>query len=426
MPRLVHKPPAYSLHKPSGQAKVKDQGRTIYLGKYGSPESWEKYHRFLAERYGRADSAGQQKIQPQADPLTVTELGVRYDRHCEQYYVKNGKVTNQVTMIRLALKVLRQLYGSMFISDFGPVNLKACRAEFIREGLSRGECNRRTNLIKQCFRWAAENELAPRGLYHDLCAVQGLRKGRCEARETRPVGPVPEAIVERTIEQLSPTVAAMVRLQLASAMRPGELVIMRACDLNMSGAIWEYRPGSHKGEHHETVAPKVIVLGPRAQDVIRPFLCLDISGYLFSPKRVIAQQLAERRAGRNSPLWASHAEEQAKRRAARGRRSLKDRYDVNAYRRAIARACDKAFPHPELSKVKRKELTPDQRAELKAWQKLHHWHPHQLRHSAATIIRKQFGVEAAQAVLGHSQIDTSELYAEKSLDAARAVAREIG
>jgi integrase len=424
MPRLVHKPLAYSLHKPSGQAKVKDQGRVIYLGKYGSPESWEKYHRFLAERYGRKDLVGQQKIQPETDPLTITELAVRYVRYCEQYYVKNGKVTNQVTMIKLALKVQRQLYGTTFIKDFGPVNLKACRAEFIRLGLSRGECNRRTNLIKQAFRWGAENELAPRGLYHDLCTVQGLRKGRSEARETAPVGPVPEAIVERTLEHLSATVAAMVRLQLASAMRPGELVIMRACDLNMSGPIWEYRPGSHKGEHREV--SQVIMLGPRAQEIIRPFFCLDISGYLFSPRRVVAQQAEERRAGRKSPLWASHAELQAKRRAARGRRSLKDHYNVNAYRRAIARACDKAFPHPELSGTKAKALTPEQRAELEAWRKSHRWHPHQLRHSAATIIRKKFGIEAAQAVLGHSQVDTSELYAEKSLDAARAVAKEIG
>jgi integrase len=424
MPRLVHKPPAYSLHKPSGQAKVKDQGRVIYLGKYGSPESWEKYHRFLAERYGRKDFIGQQKIEPSADPLTITELAVRYFRHCEQYYVKNGMVTNQVTMIRLALKVLRQLYGSTSIKDFGPVNLKACRAEFIRQGLSRGECNRRTNLIKQAFRWATENELAPRGLYHDLCSVQGLRKGRSEARETTPVGPVPYPVVDRTLEHVSPTVAAMVRLQLASAMRPGELVMMRACDLNMNGPIWEYRPGSHKTEHFEV--SKVIMLGPKAQEVIRPFLCLDISGYLFSPRRVVAQQAEEMRAARKSPLWPSHAEQQAKRRAARGRRSLKDHYNVNAYRRAIARACDKAFPHPGLSGIKAKDMTPEQRAELDAWRKSHRWHPHQLRHSAATIIRKKFGIEAAQAILGHSQLDTSELYAEKSLDAARAVAKEIG
>lgn len=122
---------------------------------------------------------------------------------------------------------------------------------------------RRTTLIKQAFRWAAAKEMAPKGIYHELLAVAGLKKGRCEARDPAPVGPVPESIVERTIEHLCPTVAAMVRLQLASAMRPGELVVLRARDLNMSGPIWEYRPGSHKGEHHEK--DRVIMLGPKAQ-----------------------------------------------------------------------------------------------------------------------------------------------------------------
>src|SRR5207244_2531146 len=140
----------------------------------------------------------------------------------------------------------------------------------------------------------------------------------------------------------------------------------------------------------------------------------------------VAAQAAERRAERKAPLWQSHVQHQAKKKSARGRRPLGDCYTVNTYRRAIARACDAAFPHPALSAIARKDLTPDQRAELKAWQKSHRWHPHQLRHSTATIIRRQFGIEAAQAVLGHSQIDTSELYAEKSVYAARQIMAQIG
>jgi hypothetical protein len=71
-------------------------------------------------------------------------------------------------MIKLAIKTLRRLYGSTSVKDFGPVALKANQAEFIREKLSREECKRRLGLIKQFFRWCAENEFAPRGLYHGL------------------------------------------------------------------------------------------------------------------------------------------------------------------------------------------------------------------------------------------------------------------
>ena len=47
MPRLVNKLPRYTRHK-GGQARVRYNGKCIYLGKYGSPESHEKYAQFLA------------------------------------------------------------------------------------------------------------------------------------------------------------------------------------------------------------------------------------------------------------------------------------------------------------------------------------------------------------------------------------------
>jgi integrase len=54
------------------------------------------------------------------------------------------------------------------------------------------------------------------------------------------------------------------------------------------------------------------------------------------------------------------------------------------------------------------------------------WSPLQLRHTAATAIRARFGVEAAATVLGHSKVETTEIYAEKNRDRAEQVVREIG
>jgi hypothetical protein len=39
MNRRTGRVPAYRLHRPSGQARVIINGRHIYLGKFGSPES---------------------------------------------------------------------------------------------------------------------------------------------------------------------------------------------------------------------------------------------------------------------------------------------------------------------------------------------------------------------------------------------------
>ena len=152
--------PSFRLHKPSGQAIVTIRGRMFYLGKYGSVESRSEYGRIIAEwRSGPPDLPPASPSGPSAPAdLTVAELFRSYFRHCQGYYVKDGEATNQVRMIHLALGVANRIYGHVPCRDFGPVALKACRDEFMRT-LCRAECNRRTNLIKQAFRWGTENEL---------------------------------------------------------------------------------------------------------------------------------------------------------------------------------------------------------------------------------------------------------------------------
>jgi hypothetical protein len=49
MPRLKHKVPSYRLLKPRGLAVVTLNGRTYYLGKYGSEESRQKYDQLIAK-----------------------------------------------------------------------------------------------------------------------------------------------------------------------------------------------------------------------------------------------------------------------------------------------------------------------------------------------------------------------------------------
>jgi integrase len=55
-----------------------------------------------------------------------------------------------------------------------------------------------------------------------------------------------------------------------------------------------------------------------------------------------------------------------------------------------------------------------------------HWAPNQLRHAAATEIRAKHGLEAAQVILGHSQVKTTQLYAEVNADRGKEIARQVG
>ena len=55
-----------------------------------------------------------------------------------------------------------------------------------------------------------------------------------------------------------------------------------------------------------------------------------------------------------------------------------------------------------------------------------HWSPLQLRHTAATAIRAKYGVEAAKVILGHTKVETTQIYAERDLGKAREIMAEIG
>ena len=116
------------------------------------------------------------------------------------------------------------------------------------------------------------------------------------------------------------------------------------------------------------------------------------------------------------------------------RRQARECYDNDSYRRAIHRACDRAFPPPaplvrrdgETAREWHERLTEQQQVELKEWQQQHRWSPNQLRHTTGTEIRKRFGLEAVQVTLGHASADVSQIYAERDLSLAARVMKEVG
>jgi integrase len=269
------------------------------------------------------------------------------------------------------------------------------RDEMVRSGLSRTTVNARVNRIRRVFRWAASVELVPVTVAEALKPVAGLMLWRSDAPESRPVEPVPVEHVEATLRFLSRPVAAMVRLQLLLGCRTEEILTMRGRDLALGEPNWVYRPRSHKNAWRGQ--GRFVVLGPRARAIVREFLKEDPEAYLFSPREAIGALHQRRGTARASKPTPS---ELARRRGGERGRRHGLRYGRRSYRQAIIRACGRASV-PE-------------------------WTPLQLRQTAATLIRNKFGVEAAQLILGHAQVDTTELYTAKDLARAHAIMGEVG
>jgi integrase len=307
-------------------------------------------------------------------------------------------------------------------AEFGPLQLKAVRQRFIESGWSRTYINHNVRRIVRVFRWAAgEGRISPT-VPQALAMVAGLRRGKTTARETAPVLPVDNATIDATLPYLPDVPADMVRFQRLTGARPGEVCILRPCDIDRTGDVWLYRPESHKTQHHGK--ERNILIGPKAQAVLLRYLARDHEAYCFRPCDSMGKHFAARNAARKTPLSCGNRPGTNRRK--KPRKAPGERYAVDAYRRAIANACDKAFPHPELSGVPLDKLAPEQVVELRAWQSAHRWAPNQLRHAAATEVRREFGLEAAQVILGHSQANITQVYAERDLAKGVLVAAAIG
>ena len=285
----------------------------------------------------------------------------------------------------------------------------------IGTGICRNTINDRTKILKAVFKWGVAGEIIPPSVYHSLLAVPGLRLGRTEARENEPVQPVADEIVDATLPTLPAVLADMVRFQRATGCRPGEVCILRPCDVDRSEEVWAYHPSSHKTQHHGR--GRTIYLGPRAQEILRPYLLRPDAAFCFSPKDSEKKRLAKRHADRKTPL--SCGNRPGDNRVRYPKRSAGDRYDSATYRRAITRAVNKI--NREQKRNAKKEGIPVDRVEF-----LPNWAPNQLRHTAGTAVRKAFGLESAQVILGHAKADVTQIYAERDAELAKEVARKIG
>jgi integrase len=385
--------PKYRHHKGSGQALVVIKDQRIYLGKYNSPESKEKYRRCIAQLL----SPSPQIEGPQSEESpTINSLILGYYRYAQTYYVKNGKPTDEVYGIRATLSRLRKLYGKSIAKDFGPKAFKLVREAMIQEELSRKYINDSMARIRRMFKWGVAEELLPPSIPQALESVPGLRKGRSKATEGRPIQPLPDYTLEATLHYLPPIVADMVQLQRLIGCRPEEVCALRPYDLDRSGDVWIYQPESHKTEHHHR--KRLIFVGPKAQEVILRYLARDAQAHCFRPCDSEAKRLAENERNRKTPRSCGNV--RGSNVKSKPKRKPGTKYTSDSYRRAIHRACDKAG--------------------------IDRWSPNRLRHSTATEVRREFGLEGAQIILGHASADVSQVYAERDIAKGVEIARKIG
>jgi integrase len=394
-PKLCH-------NKASGRAYVSHKGTRIYLGAWGTDEADEAYRRYLGEC-----KAGGGFIPSRDARITVNEITAAYLEHAATYYRDaDGNPTSELVTLRNAAARLVALYGSMAAVEVGPKRLKALRAYVIdNDDLARETANRMIGVVRRIFRWAASEELIPASVCEAQRTLAPLMPGRSHARETPGRAAVALAVVEATLPHCLPPVAAMARLQLLCGARPAEVVHLRKRDIMTDGEVWEARIDRHKLSYRGQ--SRVLYFGARAQEVLRPYLLRADDAYLFTPAEAIKARAAQAK---------THRRETQQENPRKTDRRIGECYTPASYRRAIERAVKKAN-EADAEKAAEEDRKPVV---------LPVWSPYQLRHAAATLARREFGLDGAQSLLGHRKADTSEIYAMLDADRARSIAAAIG
>jgi integrase len=393
--------PKYRRH-PNGSAFVQHKsierpGHRLYLGKYDTPESRERYRVWIAELEAK-QTGGPPPPRPASD-ITVSELCELYLVHCEKYYKgRDGKLSSEVNVILRGVDAVTRVYGSLPAAQFGPLKLDEVRQAIIATGITRRTVNSYVSRIKRIFQWGCAKEMIPPHVYGGLRAVKGLAMGRSDAPDLEPIAPVALETVIATLPHCSSTVAAMIRVQFWCGMRPVEVCQMRRQEIDDGRDVWLYRPAQHKNSWRGKRLVKAIPT--QAQDALRPFMSVAPDAYLFKPTP--------------RPNSGSHL-------------------NAKSYLHAIWDACDRAFmPPPPLgregaesvTKWKRR-LSEEQRAELERWNVAHRWSPNRLRHAIATVISESMGEQAASRWLGHDKLQTTAIYVEKQVNELLAIAAQV-
>lgn len=384
--------PAYpSKPHASGQARVTYRGRCHYLGVFGSPASRKEYARLV--RAWTADDDELPPVQALAAGAggagaTVDQLVARWVEAAES---ERGADDKEILAVRRATLPLCRKFGSLAATEFGTLHLQMVRQSMLsgewmtpedREhprapaagGWCRNVVNRAVSRIRRVWRWAEEQQFVRAGAWHHLQSLRPLPPRSQLIRETEPRKPALWDDILAVLPEVPPPVAAMIQLQTATGMRPGEVVKMRAGDVSEDSArgVFVYQMERDKSSWRGALPPAPVPLGPEAMAALRPWLDaaakLGPATYLFRPIR---------------------------------RKGGSGHYRVEAYARAIGRACRKLG--------------------------VRSWTPYQIRHLVKRIVTREEGLDAARAVLRQRTVDATAHYdREIDTETAAKIARKIG
>lgn len=289
---------------------------------------------------------------PVREEVTV---GVVCRMFMEQRFPSLGPSEQRI--YKAAVSRLMRWNGSVPVAKFGPKALDAYAQRLDAEGLSRQSVSHYVNRVLRVMKHGLLQEVVPASIWMVINEYTPRLGKQTVAKPLPSYAEVTKAIASMEYPEASDFALVL----LYTGMRTNELATMRVSDLTDSGSIMLYTPASHKTAHRGK--SRTIVIGPRAITIIRPLLIGKAPDALVMPLPKVPQKC-----GRPNKL---------------GWTATNLAYHLDG-------GCKQAGIDP--------------------------FTPHQIRKVAATHIRKTYGLEAAQIMLGHSSAAvTDAVYAQRDI-----------
>ena len=328
--------------------------------KTGTAEALAAYHRLSLELQGNSSGS----VPPTGEPdVSVAELAASFLSQLKERAHEIEYITYRIIIDEFLLV----LYWETPADKFSTTCLDLVRQAMKQsERFNRDVLNRHTRRIVSIFKWGVWKELCKESTWQRLTVIPPYKKGEPGTFEGRKRKPVPDDILVRTIKYAVPTEAAMIKVHRLTGARPGEICNLTVGAVDLEGGkilLTEHKTKAHVGERE-------VDLRPEAREIIAPYLAGKKPGdAVFSPRQVMAERAAAKRANRKTKISPSQAAKYAAR-AAKPKSRVGEFYNPKSYYRMVERLIARAnkagegippwFPYmiPKITSMRRIERTP--------------------------------------------------------------------
>jgi integrase len=449
-----------------------------FKGEYKSREMWDDFTAWTIKQAGGQLATRTPAMESLRQPGDARRAGTVYEviaNRISEVKISRCKGTKadqaEITLVKRSLLLLAP-YDEMLADDINGTHLTEIQQGLINsQANSRKTINTKMKIICGAFEYGHINGLclaATSDLIMKWRQKHSLKGKDTHVRGPKDVSAADENLVRETIAAANPLLGTMITCQLHTGMRSENLTELRWQDIDRSmyetEGVWLYSPTHHKTETKGKELP--IYFGPAAitrlldYEKMRPD---QGHPYIFNPKASWCYpQFATQKTTTRRPTGAAAKILkllQAGPASTTRLQGIKRHFNSKiTYLRNLGHDIERtANPNHHKPSVFTYHGYTKPESETKSWSHFYerskktslnahystdtyykavakllkksglpHWHPHQLRHLHATKVGHSLGIEAAQAVVGHSNQRTTRRYMEKNKALARKSQKVFG